>query len=157
MSIILRNIKGSELTFTEVDGNFSSLFYSSSLDGNTLKLHYYPNTSQSIDLSSLSPNAFSGSLLITASAADNTVTFTKGDGSTFPVIVQTGSIANTLTTASISSNVITFTKADGDQFAITVNTGSVSGDIFAQTGSFYATTNWVLLLDFQVVYLFVMM
>ena len=141
MSIILRNIKGSELTFTEVDGNFSSLFYSSSLDGNTLKLHYYPNTSQSIDLSSLSPNAFSGSLLITASAADNTVTFTKGDGSTFPVIVQTGSIANTLTTASISSNVITFTKADGDQFAITVNTGSVSGDIFAQTGSYYATTN----------------
>jgi hypothetical protein len=31
------------------------------------------------------------SLLITASAVDNTITFTKGDGSTFPVTVNTGS------------------------------------------------------------------
>jgi hypothetical protein len=139
MSIILRNIKGSELTFTEVDGNFSSLFYSSSLEGNVLKLHYYPNTSQSIDLSTLSPDAFSGSLLITASAADNTVTFTKGDGSTFPVIVQTGSIADTLTTASIASNVITFTKGDGDQFTITVDTGSTTPT--ADTASFVTASN----------------
>jgi hypothetical protein len=32
-----------------------------------------------------------GSLLVTASVASNTITFTKGDGSTFPITVDTGS------------------------------------------------------------------
>ena len=32
MGITLRNIKGSELTWSEVDENFSSLYYSSSLN-----------------------------------------------------------------------------------------------------------------------------
>tara|TARA_R110000823_G_scaffold95272_2_gene208036 strand:- start:1292 stop:2419 length:1128 start_codon:yes stop_codon:yes gene_type:complete len=52
MAIILRQNKGSELTFAEVDGNFQSLFYSGSLDG-TLLNFYYPSSSlsQSFDLS----------------------------------------------------------------------------------------------------------
>jgi hypothetical protein len=33
----------------------------------------------------------SGSLLVTASVSSNTITFTKGDGSTFPITVNTGS------------------------------------------------------------------
>jgi len=69
------------------------------------------------------------SFLTTASVASNTVTFTKGDGSTFPITVNTGSAqsVNTgslLTTASVASNTITFTKGDGSTFPIIVSTGS---------------------------------
>ena len=54
MAIILRLDKGSELTFAEVDGNFSSLFYSGSLNGTNLEFYTYNNVlSQSFDLSNL--------------------------------------------------------------------------------------------------------
>ena len=54
MAIILRQTKGSELTFAEVDGNFSSLFYSASLQGTFLNFYTWENNlSQSFDLSSL--------------------------------------------------------------------------------------------------------
>jgi len=143
MSITLRNIKGSELTFQEVDVNFSSLFYSSSLDGNVLNLHYVNATSgelsQSIDLSTISPENFTGSLLLTSSVDNNTLTFTKGDGSSFPITVKTGSIEDTLITASVSSNVITFTKGDGDIFTITIDTGSTT--VNADTASFITASN----------------
>ena len=52
MAIILRLDKGSELTFAEVDGNFSSLFYSGSLNGTDLSFYTYPNVlAQTFDLS----------------------------------------------------------------------------------------------------------
>jgi len=75
-----------------------------------------------------------GSLLTTASVSLNTITFTKGDGSTFHITVDTGSL---LTTASVSLNTITFTKGDGSTFPITVNTGSGGGggSSFPFTGS----------------------
>ena len=56
MSIILRQNKGSELTFNEVDENFSSMYYSSSLVGSTLNFYFTgsnPQISESIDLSTL--------------------------------------------------------------------------------------------------------
>ena len=56
MGIILRQNKGSELTFAEVDGNFSSLYYSSSLAGSVINFYYTgsnPPVSHSIDLSTL--------------------------------------------------------------------------------------------------------
>ena len=40
MAILLRTDKGSKLTYIEADGNFSSLFYSASISGNTLSLYY---------------------------------------------------------------------------------------------------------------------
>lgn len=72
------------------------------------------------------------SFLTTASVASSTITFTKGDGSTFPITVNTGSTvsintSSLLTTASVSLNTITFTKGDGSTFPITVNTGSGGG------------------------------
>jgi hypothetical protein len=82
-----------------------------------------------------------GSLLTTASSALNVITFTKGDGSTFPITINTGSggTANTaslLTTASISGNTITFTKGDGSTFPIVVpSSGGGSGSSFPYTGS----------------------
>ena len=72
-----------------------------------------------------------GSLLNNASVSLNTITFQRGDSTTFDIIVDTGSAAtvNTgslLTTASVSLNTITFTKGDASTFDITVNTGSSS-------------------------------
>ena len=58
MSITLRLIKGSELTYSEVDDNFKSLFYSGSLIGTDLTF-YYPDgqggysDSETFDLSTL--------------------------------------------------------------------------------------------------------
>ena len=91
-----------------------------------------------------------GSLLTTASAVANVITFTKGDGSTFPVTVATGSAVsasyattaslalNNVTTASVNSNTITFTKGDGTTFPITVNTGSA---VTVNTGSLLVTAS----------------
>jgi hypothetical protein len=72
------------------------------------------------------------SLLTTASVNLNTITFTKGDASTFNITVNTGSAstvstASLLITASVSLNTITFTKGDASTFNITVDTGSGGG------------------------------
>lgn len=78
-------------------------------------------------------------LLTTGSVANNVLTFTKGDGTTFDLTVDTGSGVATdtgslLTTASISDATITFDKGDESQFSIEVN--NVSSSISAS----YATT-----------------
>ena len=56
MAILLRNTKGSELTWTEVDNNFSTLLFDVALSGNNL-LFYRNNGSNilktTIDLSVL--------------------------------------------------------------------------------------------------------
>ena len=56
MSIILRSNKGSELTWNEVDANWQSLYYSSSLSGNTINFYFTgsnPPVSHSIDLTGM--------------------------------------------------------------------------------------------------------
>jgi hypothetical protein len=71
-----------------------------------------------------------GSLLANASVNSNTLTFTRGDSTTFDLTVNTGSgggstdTGSLLTTASVSLNTITFTKGDASTFNIIVNTGS---------------------------------
>ena len=87
--------------------------------------------------------ADTGSLLTTASASDNTITFTKGDASTFNITVDTGSAVTTdtgslLTTASVSDNTITFTKGDASTFNITVNGGTA--DALAANGELRGLT-----------------
>lgn len=72
MAITLRTQKGSELTYEEVDENFSSTIYSGSISGNTLTLHYtasefspsnlvLPIVSSSYAATSLITNAVTGS------------------------------------------------------------------------------------------------
>tara|TARA_R110000822_G_scaffold154236_1_gene293814 strand:- start:7641 stop:9377 length:1737 start_codon:yes stop_codon:yes gene_type:complete len=80
-----------------------------------------------------------GSLLDNASAALNTITFTRGDSSTFDVTVDTGSASGTTDTGSLldnassALNVLTFTRGDATTFNVTVDTGSASGT--TDTGS----------------------
>jgi hypothetical protein len=90
------------------------------------------------------------SLLTTGSATNNVLTFTKGDGSTFNLTVDTGSAVTTPTsslmvTGSVSSNTLTFTKGDGSTFNLTVNTGSGGGgSAFPFSGSAVITGSLVI-------------
>jgi hypothetical protein len=65
-----------------------------------------------------------GSLISTASAAGSTITFTKGDASTFDVVITTATaesashFAEGLVTASNDFSEITFTKDNGDTFTL---------------------------------------
>lgn len=81
-----------------------------------------------------------GSFVITASVNLNTITFTQGDGSTFPITVDTGSggggggitpaeTGSFVVTASATNNVITFTQGDGSTFPVTVDTGSIPSSV----------------------------
>jgi hypothetical protein len=84
-------------------------------------------------------SAPTGSSMITGSVSSNTLTFTKGDGSTFNLTVDTGSAVTTptgslLVTASISDATITFTKGDASTFDITVN------NVLNATSASYALT-----------------
>jgi hypothetical protein len=90
---------------------------------------------------SYTPNA-----VVTASVSSNVITFTKGDGSTFPLTVDTGSgggsptnTGSLLVTASANLNQITFTKGDGSTFPITIDTGSATS---IDTGSFVTTSSF---------------
>ena len=89
--------------------------------------------------------ADTGSLMVTGSVNLNTLTFTKGDGSTFDLTVNTGSggggTVNTgslMITGSVSLNTLTFTKGDGSTFDLTVNTGSA---VTVNTGSLLVTAS----------------
>ena len=79
-----------------------------------------------------------GSTLITGSVNGNTLTFTKGDGSTFDLLVITSSggsseTGSLLTTASVSETTMSFTKGDASTFEVYI-TASVSAS-YAQTAS----------------------
>jgi hypothetical protein len=108
--------------------------------------------------SSYATSAITASSLITASVNLNTITFTKGDASTFAITVNTGSggggttdTGSLMVTGSVAGNVLTFTKGNASTFTLTVATGSGGGttDITALnaftasqyiSNSFFATT-----------------
>ena len=142
-----------------INDTTGSFYDSSSIDENRIKLFY--NQSSSFHLLTVDTGSGgttdTGSLLTTASATNNTLTFTKGDSNTFDVIIDTGSLkdglisssaqiadeisgslngpsGSFLTTASVSNNDVTFTKGDGTTFTLTVDTGSGAT---IDTGSFY--------------------
>lgn len=156
MAITLRLVKGSELTFAEVDDNFKSLFYSASLDGNELKLFYYPGTSfESVDLSSISiATASFATTAQTASYVDlvagSNVTINQvgtsfeisssggGGGAAFPYTGSaeiTGSLSVTgSTTLSGSGNQILTVEGSGSSNPIFTVNGSL-GELFTVTDS----------------------
>ena len=88
-----------------------------------------------------------GSLLLTASAVNNVITFTKGDGSTFPITVATGSggvSGDFVTTASF--NTYTSSAATNTSASINSATSSISASLTLtdnsklNTGSFNTYT-----------------
>ena len=167
--LILRQITGSTLTHAQLDANLAQFFYSSSVSGDTVTLFQSGSgsipqqTIQLLTASFTAPAADTGSLLKTGSVSNNTLTFTKGDNSTFTLTVATGSGAVSINTgsfyksSSVNLNTITFTQGDGTTEVVTVNTGSssptasyVSGSnvdgsvataILANTASFVSASN----------------
>jgi len=79
-----------------------------------------------------------GSLLTTASVVLNTITFTKGNGSTFPITVNTGSGGTVSGDYVTTSSFNTFTSSY-NTFSSSYNTGSFSGSF---TGSLQGTASW---------------
>ena len=77
-----------------------------------------------------------GSLLLTASAAGNVITFTKGNGSTFPITVATGSggVSGDFVTTS-SFNSYTASAASGVSASINAATSSLSSSLSASIGA----------------------
>jgi len=74
-----------------------------------------------------------GSLLVTASVSSNTITFTKGDASTFDITVNTGSVDLSGYTTNVTFNA----------FTSSYNTGSFTGSLqgVAATASYYVETD----------------
>ena len=143
MAITLRTLKGSALTHEELDANFtditSSMLYSGSFAGTTLTLHS-SGSDLSIDLSSIDTRNATGSLLTTGSVSDNVLTFTKGDGSTFDLTVDTGSDSN-IYDVSLTDTLLDF-RANGIAFGGEVdlaplNSGNlVTGSVSSNTLTF---------------------
>jgi hypothetical protein len=78
-----------------------------------------------------------GSLLLTASAVSNVITFTKGDGSTFPVTIATGSgggVSGDFVTTS-SFNSYTASAASGVSASINAATSSLSASLSSSIGA----------------------
>lgn len=92
-----------------------------------------------------------GSFMVTGSINDsNKLTFTKGDGTTFDLQVQTtASSADSLTTASISASVLTFTKGDDSTFPITLPTSSGGGTDITFDSSGSQVINNIIVKDFD--------
>jgi hypothetical protein len=85
---------------------------------------------QALSASFASTSSFNPNAIITASVSLNTITFTKGDNSTFPITVNTGSSspASSITQSfRLQSNALTFAGSSGNRFTLLtspVNAGS---------------------------------
>ena len=143
MAITLRSDKGSALTIKELDDNFRHFTGSHAVTGS---LVVSGSLVISGSISATSGISATGSL-ITASAVDNTITFTKGDGSNFDITVATGSggggggsidTGSFYVSSSILDSTITFTQGDGTTESLVVPTGSASS---IDTGSFAVTSS----------------
>lgn len=143
MSIVLRTVKGSALTYEQLDENLSQFYYSASLhnSGTRLRLYYtgsaglsitpgydevvFPlttNTLQSVtNTGNVTTNAITALSFIKSGSTSDDVLL--GDGTTTSLSgiggsTDTGSL---LTTASVNLNEITFTKGDSSTFTLPVN------------------------------------
>jgi hypothetical protein len=93
-----------------------------------------------------------GSLLLTASVALNTITFTKGNGSTFPITVNTGSGGGTVNTSSFATTGSNTFK--GNQVvsgSIVFGDGSLIQSISASSGDGFGYTTLTLKPDTSIV------
>jgi hypothetical protein len=104
---------------------------------NPLSASYALTASYAENASSTSVNT--GSLLTTASVNLNTITFTKGNGSTFPITINTGSGGNIDISGLVTTSSFNAFTSSINLFTASYNTGSFSGSF---TGSFNGTASW---------------
>jgi hypothetical protein len=114
-------ILSGSLVVSASDVRYPSLLYnptpSAFIAYNTSSGNFYWTTNPN----SISPSAY----VATGSISGNTLTFTKGDNTTFDLVVSTtASSATSLITASISSTTLTFTKGDNSTFNVNIVSSS---------------------------------
>lgn len=123
-----------------INADTASYVEASNVVGTVTSASYAITASHALNVEVVSTS----SLLTTASAANNDITFTKGDGSTFVVTVDTGSGGGGSTdtgsfyiSSSVNLNTITFTQGDGTTETVVVDTGSTAiSSSYAETASF---------------------
>ena len=127
MALTYRNVKGSALTINELDANFSYFTGSYAITGslvvsqNITASNFIGNLqgTASYAINSGGGSVDTGSLLVTASNIGSTITYTKGDGSTF-----TNTINNVANAVSASYAVTASSLIDGVIF-----NGTISGSL----------------------------
>jgi hypothetical protein len=137
MSIILRSVKGSELTFAEVDGNFQSFFYSSSVLEDKLNLYFYGGASQSINISTV-PSETS-SYAATASYVEN------AQSSSYVLNAVSSSFASTIASGlniTASNILVTGTASIVFSQIVTSSTAFTSGSSLLGANSSDKQTLW---------------
>jgi hypothetical protein len=148
VNVSISNINTTTASLNTSVSNINTFTQSAQISINALNTNSASVNTSITNINSATASLFgSASLaLTTASVNLNTITFTKGDGTTFPITVNTGSgggaTTNTgslLVTASAFINTITFTKGDGTTFPVTVTTGSLNY-VTGSFGAFYDTT-----------------
>jgi hypothetical protein len=142
-SVVNTNITGSSVTINNVD----FIPFSSSLNTRINNTGSFVTTSS---FNAYTASQSTGSLLLTASVNLNTITFTKADGTTFPITVNTGSgggggtisvqdegsILGTATSFNFTGAGVTATLSAGTaSVTIPGGGGSIDTGSFATTGS----------------------
>jgi len=147
MAITLRNVKGTELSHAEMDTNFESFYYSSSLSGNTLSLHTTGSSTHSIDLSSIVPSTptlqqvttqgatttndieVSGSLDVTGSfSAIGQSTLTSLNSLSSPLVIEPG-VGSSFGSVYMKTYATAGTIAEFNQTAISINSSYTLGSL----------------------------
>jgi microcystin-dependent protein len=149
MAITLRTDQSVELTYQEADENFSSLFYSASLAGNTLSLYYTGSqfapsinpvdivlpivdgskwTSSLGDITRNSNVGIGGSLSVTGPVTGSA--FLKAGAGSGQILMADGTIVTAGTNITISGGTISATDT---------NTTYTAGDGLALTGTTFST------------------
>lgn len=165
--LVTASAEGNVLTFEKGDGSeFEVTVTTASLDGYATEAYVLSQTaslsaSLAVDISELETSA--SDALYTASVSSNTITFTKGDGSTFPITVDTGSgippagevvdslngLSGSLTLATADSDTLSITETDSStitlealpQRRITATVKNVSGGTLTKGTPVHATAS----------------
>ena len=144
MAITLRNVKGTELSHAEMDTNFKSFYYSSSLNGNTLTLHTTGSTAHSHDIPDT--NIANTNLVLsgdrTVNLNGNDLAFNVNGGEAFRISgsstsqIQITDLPNTETPVVLGYN----TTSGQFSYYSTGSFGSGGGGSI-DTGSFYVSSS----------------
>jgi hypothetical protein len=124
---LLNNV---ELTLPNSTGSYPNIILADGGDGQLYFTNQVPTASLAITASLASRN------LLTASVSLNTITFTKGDGSTFPITINTGSGGGG------SVGTLAQVTALGASTTTPITASIISASSF--TGSLQGTASWAL-------------
>jgi hypothetical protein len=150
--LVTASISNATTTFTKGDGSTFSITANNVVNANSASVattatsaSYAQNASTADSATTSTTASYVATAVLTGSVISNTLTFTKFDGSTFALTVDTGSAVTTptgslLVTASISNATTTYTKGDGSTFALVTNNVQNASTASIATSASFAST-----------------